>query len=124
MIRNFRQIRAGTRSLSLVSQGENAYLCAHRPHPAVGYKDAAAIERRFFVMRGRSFDADGGAIPDVVALAAERVASPFFSVDVAERRDRSVRIIEIGDGQVSDRKHWSVHRRAGKLRSSAAQHAG
>jgi hypothetical protein len=43
MIRNFRQIRAGTRSLSLVSQGENAYLCAHRPHPAVGYKDAAAM---------------------------------------------------------------------------------
>ena len=26
----------------MASQGENAYLCAHRPHPAVGYKDAIA----------------------------------------------------------------------------------
>ena len=42
MIRNFR--RSGREpDLSLVSQGENAYLCANRPHPAVGYKDAAAI---------------------------------------------------------------------------------
>jgi hypothetical protein len=29
---------------------------------------------------------------------------------VAERRDGAVRIIEIGDGQVSDRKHWAIKR--------------
>jgi quinol monooxygenase YgiN len=35
MIRNVR--RSGQEpDLSLMSQGENAYLCAHRPHPAVG----------------------------------------------------------------------------------------
>jgi len=44
------------------------------------------------------------------AVAAQRVASPFFSVDVAERRDGILRVIEIGDGQVSDRKHWPAER--------------
>ena len=65
-------------------------------------------ERRYFVLNGKPFGDDGKAVPDVVSLAAQRVASPFFSVDVAERCDGIVRIIEIGDGQVSDRKHWSV----------------
>lgn len=36
-----------------------------------------------------------------------RFASPFFTVDVALRRDGVLRIVEFGDGQVSDRKHWS-----------------
>jgi hypothetical protein len=31
-------------------------------------------------------------------------------VDVAERSDGTLRIIELGDGQVSDRKHWPTAR--------------
>jgi hypothetical protein len=50
------------------------------------------------------------AIPAAVSVAAQRVASPFFSVDVAERSDGTLRIIELGDGQVSDRKHWPTAR--------------
>jgi hypothetical protein len=41
---------------------------------------------------------------------AEAIASPFFSVDVARRSDGVERIIEIGDGQVSDLVGWSVER--------------
>jgi hypothetical protein len=70
----------------------------------------AGTERRFFVLNGKPFSADDDAIPTVVSVAAQRVASPFFSVDVAERRDGILRIIEIGDGQVSDRKHWPAAR--------------
>lgn len=65
-----------------------------------------ATERRFFVCRGISYG-DGEAIPEPVRAAAERVRSPFFTVDVARRSDGVLRIIELGDGQVSDRKHWS-----------------
>ena len=67
-------------------------------------------EQRFFVLNGKPLGADGKTLPDPVAVAAQRVASPFFSVDVAERHDGVVRIVEIGDGQVSDRKHWPVAR--------------
>jgi hypothetical protein len=67
-------------------------------------------ERRFFVIRGKACGADAEPIPEAVRVAAQRIASPFFSVDVAERRDGTVRIIEIGDGQVSDHKHWPIQR--------------
>ena len=41
MIRNFR--RSGQEpEVSLMSQGENAYLCAHRPHPALAAADPQA----------------------------------------------------------------------------------
>jgi len=66
-------------------------------------------ERRFFVLNGKPFGADDD-IPAVVTVAAQRVASPFFSVDVAARSDGTLRIVELGDGQVSDRKHWPVDR--------------
>jgi hypothetical protein len=64
-------------------------------------------ERRYFVARGQAFSADGN-VPDLVASCAQRISSPFFSVDVARRSDGVSRIVEIGDGQVSDRKGWSA----------------
>lgn len=65
-----------------------------------------ASERRYFVWKGKAFS-DDETIPEVVQKAAERISSPFFTVDVARRSDGVLRIIELGDGQVSDRKHWS-----------------
>jgi hypothetical protein len=44
-------------------------------------------EQRFFVLNGKPFGASDDVIPTAVSFAAQRVASPFFSVDVAERRD-------------------------------------
>ena len=52
--------------------------------------------------------ADGGEIPTLVQTAAALVKSPFFTVDVALRDDGELRLVELGDGQVSDRKHWSA----------------
>ena len=42
------------------------------------------------------------------ALAASAV--PFFSVDVATRADGILRVVEIGDGQVSDLVGWESAR--------------
>ena len=66
-------------------------------------------ERRYFVAHARAFSADGD-IPAAVAACAPLIPSPFFSVDVALRADGILRIIEIGDGQVSDRKEWSAEK--------------
>ena len=66
-------------------------------------------ERRYFVAAGQAFSAEGG-VPAAVAACATLIASPFFSVDTALRTDGVTRIVEIGDGQVSDRKEWSPER--------------
>jgi hypothetical protein len=68
----------------------------------------SSSERRYFVWRGQAHS-DTGEVPHFVAEAASRVLSPFFSVDVARRSDGVLRVIELGDGQVSDRKHWDCH---------------
>jgi ATP-grasp domain, R2K clade family 3 len=65
-------------------------------------------EQRYFVLHGDGYAASEGApIPDIVRKCAETVPSSFFSVDVARRRDGVVRVVEVGDGQVSDLVGWS-----------------
>lgn len=66
-------------------------------------------EIRYFVYKGR-VHSPNGAIPDMVREVAKRISlkSPFFSIDVAERKDGELRVIEIGDGQVSDIKTWKA----------------
>jgi hypothetical protein len=60
------------------------------------------------VLHGRPFAGDGGAVPDVVTRVAGRIPSPFFSVDVIRRSDGVPRVVEVGDGQVSDLVGWSA----------------
>jgi ATP-grasp domain, R2K clade family 3 len=65
-------------------------------------------EIRYFVLRGVGYSAfEGVPVPEIVRQCAERVPSKFFSVDVARRRDGALRVVEIGDGQVSDIVGWS-----------------
>jgi hypothetical protein len=65
-------------------------------------------ERRYFVLLGVGYAGSGGApVPDIVRRCAERLPSKFFSVDVALRRDGELRVVEVGDGQVSDLVGWS-----------------
>jgi hypothetical protein len=52
----------------------------------------------------------GAAIPVPVTFCADTIPSQFFSVDIARRADGVERIVEIGDGQVSDLVGWSVER--------------
>ena len=71
----------------------------------------ASSERRYFVLNRTPYTAEpDSAIPEPVAYCAEAIPSPFFSVDVARRADGVERIVEIGDGQVSDLVGWSVER--------------
>jgi hypothetical protein len=64
-------------------------------------------EQRYFVLHGVSHSSNGEPIPAIVQSCAERIASPFFSVDVVRRSDGMLRIVEIGDGQVSGLVGWS-----------------
>jgi len=71
----------------------------------------AGSERRYFVLNRTPYAAEPGvANPDPVVFCAGAIPSPFFSVDIARRADGVERIVEIGDGQVSDLVGWPVER--------------
>jgi hypothetical protein len=67
-------------------------------------------EMRYFVLNGTVFAPDDSSVPNIVHACAERVRSPFFSVDVARRIDGVWRVVEVGDGQVSDLVGWTAER--------------
>lgn len=66
------------------------------------------MERRYFVVDGvphaTSMEAPP---PSIVFECTKRLASRFYSVDVARRTDGALRIVEVGDGQVSDLVGWT-----------------
>ncbi len=64
-------------------------------------------ESRYFVFKGTPWSADGS-IPDIVKAIAGIHQAPFYSVDIIEREDGELRLVELGDGQVSDRKSWDA----------------
>jgi hypothetical protein len=78
-------------------------LCVRRVEPFV-----TDSERRYFVLDQQAFGSDGQPVPDVVRQVASRIPSPFFSVDVIRRDDGVLRVVEVGDGQVSDLVGWSA----------------
>jgi hypothetical protein len=65
-------------------------------------------ETRYFVIQGVPH-ASSDAVPNLVAQCARRIRNPFFSVDVAIREDGVERVVEVGDGQVSDLVGWDVN---------------
>ena len=68
-------------------------------------------EQRYFVINHRVFAANpNDNIPDIVLECATRIESNFFSVDVVRCRDGKLRIVEVGDGQVSDIVGWEIVR--------------
>lgn len=70
---------------------------------------APDTEERYFVFRGKPY-ARSGAVPEIVQSVAPRISSPFFSVDIVLTTNGTPRLIELGDGQVSDRKQWEAKR--------------
>ncbi|WP_028885149.1 ATP-grasp domain-containing protein [Teredinibacter turnerae] len=64
-------------------------------------------EVRYFVFNGKPYSPNG-VVPPLVCEIATRHKVPFYSVDVVQRTDGELRLIEIGDGQVSDRKTWEA----------------
>lgn len=63
-------------------------------------------ERRYFVVEGAPHAATGD-VPPIVHECAKRHLCPFYSVDVVQRTDGQLRVVEIGDGQVSDLVGWT-----------------
>jgi len=64
-------------------------------------------EVRYFVFNGKAYSSDDK-IPEIVLDIAKRITAPFYSLDIVERHDGVLRLVEIGDGQVSDKKEWSI----------------
>lgn len=64
-------------------------------------------EERYFVLNGKAYGRDGD-VPALVHEIARHAVSLFFTVDVAMRADGILRLIELGDGQVSGLKQWST----------------
>jgi hypothetical protein len=76
-------------------------------------------ERRYFVVDGVAH-AESGDVPPIVHECAKRLRSRFYSVDVVQRTDGQLRVVEVGDGQVSDLVGWTPERFAKVL----VQHFG
>ena len=74
-------------------------------------------EERYFVLDGRAFDRNGE-VPALVHEVARRVPCPFFSVDLVASETGALRLVELGDGQVSDRKQWPADRFVAMLQSA------
>jgi hypothetical protein len=72
-------------------------------------------ERRYFVVNGRYFSQDSAfdiRHMRILARVHDVVPSPFYSVDIAQPKDNDyeARLVEIGDGQVSDLVGWTPER--------------
>lgn len=68
-----------------------------------------ASERRFFVVRGQTFGAGGAVLPESLQVAIAALQPRlFYSFDVAETLAGQPVLVEVGDGQVSDLKEWTV----------------
>jgi hypothetical protein len=67
----------------------------------------AEPEERYFVFNAVAH-ARAGRVPQLVNEVASRIQSPFFSVDVVQTQAGGLVVMELGDGQESDRKNWSA----------------
>ena len=63
-------------------------------------------ERRYFILDGVAY-APSGSVPPIVHECAKRLKNRFYSVDVVQRTDGQLRVVEVGDGQVSDLVGWT-----------------
>lgn len=67
-------------------------------------------EQRYFVLGQQAYALDGKVPEMVEEVAAIIQDAPFYSVDTVLRQDGTLRLVEIGDGQVSDKKTWPLDR--------------
>jgi len=64
-------------------------------------------EERYFVLNGRAYSPTG-TIPEIIEKIAAIIDAPFYSVDTIKNNAGEYRLVELGDGQVSDKKSWPV----------------
>jgi len=75
-------------------------------------------EERYFVYQGQVYARDD-VVPDIVIDIASRIDSPFFSIDIVLNKQGVTRLMELGDGQVSDRKKWDADKFVGIFKEDA-----
>jgi len=66
-----------------------------------------STECRYFVVNGQPYGSEGD-VPELVKQIANTITAPFYSVDVIASTQGELRLVEIGDGQVSSRKNGSL----------------
>jgi len=64
-------------------------------------------ETRYFIL-GNKIYSPNASIPPIVEEISKRDRAQFYSVDIIENFEGVHRLIEIGDGQVSDKKTWNT----------------
>jgi len=64
-------------------------------------------EIRYFIFGDKIYSPNTN-IPSIVEEISKRHRAPFYSVDIIENHEGQHRLIEIGDGQVSDKKTWNT----------------
>lgn len=64
-------------------------------------------EQRYFIVHGRPFSKNDH-IPDIIRQVAEIIDAPFYTADIIENTAGEYRLVELGDGQVSDKKDWPL----------------
>ncbi|WP_163831080.1 ATP-grasp domain-containing protein [Spartinivicinus ruber] len=68
-------------------------------------------EVRYFVLDSKAFAPEANKpIPEIVIECASRITSRFFSIDLIKTKEGKERIVEVGDGQVSDIVGWEPGR--------------
>ncbi len=66
-------------------------------------------ERRFFVLDGEVYGAsDNDAMLEFAQEVSKLHTCLFYSLDIVEGLNGQFRVVEIGDGQVSDFKEWDI----------------
>jgi hypothetical protein len=65
-------------------------------------------EERYFVFNGLVYSCSD-TIPKLVTEIASIIDAPFYSVDTIRDESGACRLVELGDGQVSDKKSWPVN---------------
>lgn len=64
-------------------------------------------EERYFIFKQQPFGRTNEPIPPIISDLIDKIDSPFFSADVVLNQQNKPRLIELGDGQVSDIKKWT-----------------
>ena len=64
-------------------------------------------EVRYFVLNGEIYSPNNK-IPEIVKKIALKINAPFYSMDTIKNKEGVIRLVEIGDGQVSDKKDWDL----------------
>ena len=75
----------------------------------------AETEERYFVLSRPALTGVSDTVPPLVEQVAQRIDCPFFSRRRVESTSGELRLMELGDGQVSDRKQWPAARFAAML---------